>query len=145
MNGACVGCSAAYGAGCIECNNSGCIKTDSGYFISNKFSFSCSILPNDSSSPLQHCCLTGNNSLCPAKSTIIRSVGDNRGERIAAYYNMNEVMVDCNKMTANCEACGIEGDLAQCLECEEGYVLVGGTCKACNEHIKNGQCSECTL
>ena len=146
MNRACVGCSAAYGAGCIDCNDFGCIKTDPGYFISNRFSFSCSILPNDSSAPpLQHCCLTRNNSLCPAGHNITRSADGNRGERIAAYYNMNEVVIDCSKMTANCRVCGIEGDLAQCLECEESYVLVGGTCKACSEHVNNGQCSECTL
>ena len=105
MNRACVGCSAAYGAGCIECSNSSCTKTDSEHFISNGFSFSCYILPNEQP-PLQDCCLTGNNSLCPPES-IIRSVRDNRGESIDAYYNLNQVTIGCNEMTPNCKTWGI--------------------------------------
>jgi len=143
MNRACVGYSAAYGAGCTNCNNSGCNETDSEHFISNGFSFSCYILPNDTK-PLRDCCLNRDNSLCSTES-VIRSVRDNKKESIEAYYNMNQVIIGCNEMTPNCKTCGIEGDLAKCLECDVGYVLVGGTCKACNEHVNNGQCSECTL
>jgi len=74
---------------------------------------------------------------------MVRSVRDNEDGNIE--YNGYPVPINCGQLTSNCTKCVIDGDEAKCTECEKGFVLVGGTCKACNAHIVNGQCSECTL
>jgi len=147
MNHACVGCSAAFGTGCIECDSSNyCTNVQSGYFVSKGFSFSCDILPDPPELPLATCCKTKDLSKClVTRSYGVR--GDNDNKTISIYYNENSVSINCSKMTAGCKYCtaGEDGEAPSCTECEEGYVLFGGTCKTCSDHISNGNCLECGL
>jgi len=73
-----------------------------------------------------------------------QAIRDDEGS-IVVNYNENLVELICDKMAANCKKCSIEGGEAKCVECEKGFVLVGGLCEECNDHVSDGQCSECTL
>jgi len=142
VNGACVDCAQAYGAGCTQCDNTtGCSEASYGYFVMKKFSFSCFVLPEE----IQSLCF---------ETAITRDLAIRNDEEIpttsepsdSIIFTMfeREVSVPCSNMTDSCELCVDDDGQAKCTQCKSGYLLVGWTCKPCSAQFPEGHCSECS-
>jgi len=138
VNGACVEtCEMAFGKGCIECSNSSCLRAADGFFVSAGYSFKCDVLSGE---VLEKC--LGNSTLA-SRGAMKRD--SEVGEFISVAFDAESFSVSCADMTDNCMLCSVKNSQASCTLCQPGYVLVGGVCKSCSEHIPDGECLECSL
>jgi len=142
INNVCVeNCASAFGKGCIECNSQTCLRVEKGYFIGFGYSISCNVLPLVA---LGRCWNGAHMSIRDSRNFM--KVRDSEvGENIDILFEDTPYTIPCDNMTDNCQLCSIQNSQAMCAVCKPGFVLVGGVCKSCDEHIPGGECLECSL
>jgi len=144
VDGVCVPCDEAFGTGCAQCTADGCDANGAkpGYFVSNKYAFSCDVLPEEANEKKPRELCKGGSRRDIDFFAVLREEENN----ITVTFDGDDYSVKCAQMMDNCSKCETEGEgdnkQSVCTECESG-ILYGKMCKSCSQ-LYGEQCVECS-
>jgi len=123
----CGSCLNNFGAECFKCDQlNGCTEGYGG-FISGKYSFACSVIPDESRET--RCYQESDQGIVP-ETTMSEQP---RGTEVTVKYYDYEFSVTCDKLTEKCAECETDsGGQTQCSACATGYTLISGYCQSCD-------------